>query len=371
MGSLLNRYRSLTALLLLLLAQLILVAYQVHTARDVRLLRVWTVSAVTPLARLLDSASGVASGFLKDYVLLAGVERENRKLAEEVDRLKMENRFLRSELATAERAQALGAFQARTPSRTVAARVIGVGPSVDSRVLLVDRGTSSGVRAGMAVIRPDGIVGKVTAAYPSTAHVLLVTDPRFAAGVISGKNKVQGTLRGTRGALCRVDYLQNEETVEPGEWFYTSGDDLLFPRGLPVGPVKTVAAGRTFKEVLVEPSGLGGGVEEVLIVLEGVHQPIPEPQAQVETAPLLPPPPVEGGGAPAAAPATGVAAPETDADRVVDAYRKSAAESGRAYGDNVQPAKPPGATGAGSAPSSRPPGAAPPKPAAATGAARP
>jgi hypothetical protein len=147
MGSLLNRYRSLTALLLLLLAQLILVAYQVHTAQDVRLLRVWTVSAVTPLARLLDSARGGASEFLRNYVRLAGVERENRRLAEEVGRLKMENRFLRSELATAERAQALGAFQARTPSRTVAARVIGVGPSGDSRVLVVGRGPRSGVRA--------------------------------------------------------------------------------------------------------------------------------------------------------------------------------------------------------------------------------
>jgi rod shape-determining protein MreC len=168
-----------------------------------------------------------------------------------------------------------------------------------------------------------------------------------------------------------VDYLQNEETVEPGEWFYTSGDDLLFPRGLPVGPVKTVAAGRTFKEVLVEPSGLGGGVEEVLIVLQGVHQPVPEPQAAVDPAPLLPPPPAEGGGAPAAAPVTAVAAPDTDADGFVETYRKSAAESGRPYGDNVQAVKPPATPGAAAVPASRPPGAAPPKPAAGTGTNRP
>lgn len=368
MSSLLNRYRSLTALLLLLLVQLVLVAYQVRTAQDVRLLRVWAVSAVTPLARLLGSASGGASGFLRDYVLLVGVERENRRLAEEVNRLKMENRFLRSELATAERAQALAAFQARTPSRTIAARVIGVGPSVDSRVLLVDRGTDSGVRAGMAVIKPDGIVGKVTAAYPSTAHVLLVTDRRFAAGVISAKHKAQGTLRGAGGALCRVDYLQNEETVEPGEWFYTSGDDRLFPRGLPAGRVKSAAPGKTFQEVLVEPSGLAGGVEEVLIVLEGVHQPVPEPQLPEEAAPLLPP---AEGGAPAAASATGVPVPETDADRIVDAYRKSAADSGRPYGDNVQAAKPPAAAGASGTQPPRTPAVAPPKPSAGRGAARP
>ena len=93
MGSLLNRYRNLTFLLLVLLAQLILVAYQVRTGEDVRLLRVWAVSAVTPMARLLDSSQrqrlrlrqATTSSF-------GGVRQENRRLAAELDRLKMENR---------------------------------------------------------------------------------------------------------------------------------------------------------------------------------------------------------------------------------------------------------------------------------------
>jgi len=47
MASLLIRYRNLSFLLLVLFAQLILVAYQVRTNQDIRLLRVWAVSAVT------------------------------------------------------------------------------------------------------------------------------------------------------------------------------------------------------------------------------------------------------------------------------------------------------------------------------------
>ncbi len=57
MASLLIRYRNLSFLLLVLFAQLILVAYQVKTGQDVRLIRVWAVSAVTPLARVLESMS--------------------------------------------------------------------------------------------------------------------------------------------------------------------------------------------------------------------------------------------------------------------------------------------------------------------------
>jgi len=343
MGSLLNRYRSLTLLLLVLVAQLILVAYQVKTNDEVPLLRVWVTSAVTPMARLLGSVSGSASGLLRHYLLLVGAQADNQRLAAEVDRLKMENRSMRSELATAERARALSIFQQRTPSRTIAARVIGTGPAVDSRVILLDRGSASGVRQGMAVINADGVVGKVTAAYTSASQVLLITDPNFAAGVISANNRVEGTLKGLTRTTCMVDYLQNEEKVDAGEWFYTSGQDRLFPRGLPVGRVRSVAVGKTFKQVVIAPSGLARGLEEVLIVLEGVHETLPEAQAAVAGPTLLPPPPADPSRVGASEPAGPSTEPGTDADRLIEKYKTAAQAQGRYYGDNKPAPKPPAA----------------------------
>ena len=61
-------------------------------------------------------------GLVEDYFVLINVREDNRRLSGELGKLKMENHFLRSELETAERARALIAFQARTPSRTVPAR---------------------------------------------------------------------------------------------------------------------------------------------------------------------------------------------------------------------------------------------------------
>ena len=48
MEFLLNRYRNLSVLLLAILAQLALLAYQVKSNQEVRLIRVWAVGAVTP-----------------------------------------------------------------------------------------------------------------------------------------------------------------------------------------------------------------------------------------------------------------------------------------------------------------------------------
>jgi rod shape-determining protein MreC len=335
MDSLLNRYRNITVLVLVILAQLVLLAYQVKNNQDVRIIRLWAVTAVTPVARLVESVRSGVAGFLGEYVFLRDAREQNRSMTEELGRLKLENQFLRNELATADRAQALVKFQARDPSRTLAARVIGTGAGANSRVIFVDRGSGAGVQKGMAVITPDGIVGKVLAAFPTASQVLLISDPTFAAGVISQKNRVRGTLKGLGFAHCKVDYVQNEETVEVGEWFYTSGDDRVFPKGSSVGRVTAVREGSQFKEISVEPSGLQHGVEEVLIVLQGVHQDIPEAQAASTEVYLAPPVPPD----PAAAPASQGAL--TDADRLREHYQKVGEAQGHKFGEGLPGSKPP------------------------------
>src|SRR6202167_2125547 len=263
MDTLLNRYRNITVLLLVIFAQLVLIAVQVRTDRDVRMVRIWSITAITPLARVLETVRGGTSGFFRNYILMHDAREDNRRLQAELDRLKMENQFLKTEISTADRAKALVAFQQHTQSRTIAARVIAAGAGANSKVVFLDRGSGAGVEKGMPVVTPDGIVGKVVAAYPTASEVMLVTDPEFAAGVISQKNGVVGTLKGQGYATCKVDYVPNEETVEPGEWFYTSGDDRVFPKGFPAGIARVVRKGsgsQAYQEILVEPAGLERGL---------------------------------------------------------------------------------------------------------------
>jgi rod shape-determining protein MreC len=327
----LHRYRNLTVLLVAILAQLALLAYQVKSNGEVRLIRVWAVSAVTPLARVIEAGRSGTAHFFHDYFILLGVRGENSRLKSDLDRFKMENQFLRTELSTADRGRALAIFQQQSQSKTIAAHVIGNTTGVGAKVVLIDRGSSSGVQKGMAVITPDGIVGKVTGAYPTASFVLLITDPSFAAGVISQKNHVHGTLRGQGYSTVIVDYVQNEQTVEPGEWFYTSGDDRIFPKGLPVGQTTVVRKGKSYLDVFLTPSGLQNGLEEVLIVVEGVHGIIPDNPPGFQPVHMQDtPPPEESTSVTQAAP--GQLA--TDADRLVDRYRKIGEAENHVYGDN-------------------------------------
>src|SRR5580658_11000094 len=152
MESLLNRYRNITVLLLVIAAQLILLAVQVKNNRDIPFVRAWTVTAVTPIASVVEWVRGGSTGFLRNYVLLHDADAENRRLREEVGRLKMDNIFLRNELSQADRAQTLKLFQSHTQSRTLAASIIGDGAATGSKVIYVDRGSVEGVMRGMAVV---------------------------------------------------------------------------------------------------------------------------------------------------------------------------------------------------------------------------
>jgi len=323
MDSFLGRYRNLSVLLLLVVGQLLLLAYQIRSSQDVPLIRVWAVAAVAPMARGLEAARAAAAGFFSDYFLLRGVRAENERLKKELGELRLRNHFLAAELASAERARALEQYRARIPSKTLPVRVIGAGAGADTQTVFVDRGSSDGVQKGMAAITPEGIVGKVVAAYPMASLVQLITAQGAAASVVSQNSRVRGALKGAGGALCVVDHVQNKDPLAPGEWFFTSGHDRVFPRGLPVGQVTLVREGRGGKEVLVEPSALKAPVEEMLIVLDGVHGLIPPPdQPAAEGVSLLPPPPAEGGSAAESAAPSPNGGALTDADRIAERYRR-------------------------------------------------
>ena len=348
METFLSRYKNLTALFAVVLLQLLLLAYQIKGDGDVRLIRVWAIGSVTPLARLFEAARTKTSGMVNGYFLLVGTHAENQRIQQALDRATMENLYLRSELSTADRAKALALFQERSPSKTIAARVIGNASGSATRVVILDRGGNSGIEKGMAVITPQGIVGKITGVYPNAAYVLLITDPSFGAGVVSQKSRFAGTMRGKGDGAPSVEHIPNERKIEAGEWFYTSGDDLIFPKGLPAGEVTSVSPGKLNQEIQIRPSGLRNGLEEVLVILSGVHGEIPDaPPANQPIKMMEPPPglpadetrdPKLGSNAPPNAPAVNPVATaggvKTDADRLLDQYRKIGTSLGHVFGQS-------------------------------------
>src|SRR5208283_2661611 len=268
MVSIPSRHKSLALLGGVLLAQVLMLAVQVKRDSRGRLIRVWTITAVTPFEK------GGAWGFDKvrgvwgHYFALQGTSRQNEELRAENDSLKLTISQLESKAAEADRLAVLLDFrQSHEKIPMVMARVIGASAGTASHTVEIDRGERDGIRRNMAVITTDGAVGKVIEVYRDNAQVLLLTDKDGGAGAMLIETRIQSPVVGTGEPLLSMKYVANDDKVNVGEKVVTSGMDKIFPRDIPVGIVQEIKPGIPFKTILLRPAAKLNRLEDVIVLL--------------------------------------------------------------------------------------------------------
>jgi rod shape-determining protein MreC len=160
------------------------------------------------------------------------------------------------------------ALQEHLGGTAVAARVIGRSTVAWVQTLILDKGERHGVTKGMAVLAPEGVVGRVMAAGPHTARVLLISDPNSGIDGLVQRTRVRGIASGTIDGGCVLKYVQRGDEVQIGDQVVTSGLDGTFPKGHPIGTVVRVGTKGSgmFQDVEVMLSAELSKVEEVLVV---------------------------------------------------------------------------------------------------------
>jgi rod shape-determining protein MreC len=270
MENLMSRYRNVTFLVAILFLQVLGLAVQVKRSsagEHTRIIRLWTVSAVSPLEKGILWLQNGLGNIWSNYVYLRGVRQENRDLKFEIERLRLEQVRLSDDAQQARRLQALLGFKETYIAKTVAAQVIGTSGSEQSRSIYIDKGTSAGVDKDMAVITADGLVGRVLRAFGSTSQVLLINDQSSGVGVILDKTRLQGVIKGTAAGEVILEKVMTDEQVSPGDRIVTSGGDQIFPKGVTVGTVMKVSPGADlFLNIRVKPSANLSRLEEVLVI---------------------------------------------------------------------------------------------------------
>ena len=244
-----TRFKNALFLIAVLLAQAIALAMQVRApadsgqpdGRNVRLIRMWATSTVTPFERVRPRHRlGPHYGW-SDYIDLRHVRQQNKDLQQQLTRMRIEQAAIAEDALEGRRLQALLGFKERYVGSTVAAQVIGASGSDLSRVLTIDKGSNDGLKPDMAVITPDGIVGKLREVFPTTSHVLEINDQTSGAGVILASTRIRAILRGTVAGRAQIGNLTADSRIKPGEQVLTSGGDQVYPRGLPVGTIESIA----------------------------------------------------------------------------------------------------------------------------------
>jgi rod shape-determining protein MreC len=263
-----SRHKSLFLLAGVIVLQVLLLAVQIRRDSQGRLIRVWTVGAVTPFERAGATGIGGIRGAWRHYFALQNTSRENERLRHENDTLKLQLTQLQSKAAEADRLGTLLSFrQAHQSISMLAARVIGTSADTASQTIYLDRGERDNIRRNMGVITPDGVVGKVIESYRNTSQVLLLTDKDSGVGAMLAESRIQSPVGGVGEPLLSMKYVANDDAVNVGDRVVTSGMDRIFPRDLPVGTVTQIKPGNPFKQIRLRPAANLERLEEVIVLL--------------------------------------------------------------------------------------------------------
>lgn len=277
MESFFSRFKNVLVLVAVLLAQTIGLAIQVRRpvevgapdGKKVTLLRSSVVAAIAPIERFFHGIGYNVRYGWSNYVDLRGTKQENHSLKDEVARLRLEQAQLAEDALQGHRLQTLLNFQRNYVSTTVAAQVIGASGTDRSRVLYIDKGADEGLKVDQAVMTPDGIVGKIRAVFPHTAQLLLINDPTSGAGVLLASTRIRAILRGSQTGHIVITNLTPDSRIKPGESVLTSGGDQIYPRGLSVGTIESIAPDpdhQPYTIIQIKPSTNLFQLEEVLVI---------------------------------------------------------------------------------------------------------
>ncbi|HUS18003.1 MAG TPA: rod shape-determining protein MreC [Chloroflexia bacterium] len=242
--------------------------------------------AVAPLQRAVtDGAQGINS-WVQTANAARTLQQDNATLQDQIAQLQTENARLRAKQAENDTLRTMLGFQIEKPDlQLLPASVIGRDPSGLSRMLTLDRGSADGVREGMAVTSPGGVLlGKVRQVTPNGSTVLLIDDIDSSISATVDRTNLAATVQGQaqHGGRLLVLHLAQGGDVARGDLLKTSGLGGTLPRGLLVGQIYEVHQKDIDQEqeALAYPLAIPETVSQVLVVLAaGAPSSAPRPLA--------------------------------------------------------------------------------------------
>lgn len=167
-------------------------------------------------------------------------------LQDEVDVLTSEVLTSRSLQEENRRLRALLGLRARTGQDLEAATVIRPGTAGSESVFLLDKGRADGVEPGAAVLVAGGLVGHVRTVAEQSATGIDWTHPDFRAGAMTEDGTVYGMVEPVSGGFREADRLlfngaPYSADIPSGTLIVAAGRGGVYPRGLPIGIVDTLA----------------------------------------------------------------------------------------------------------------------------------
>ena len=257
-----------------ILTALLIFSLNVPNNRQANIVESSVLGALLPLMQPVYRISGFAEDVWDGYIRLVDTHQENLRLRDDIRALNLRVLEGNEVLFANRRLERLLDMKKSVQEPTVSATVIGEDFTSWFRTLVINRGSSDGIREGMAVVSADGVVGQTVKVSPSTSRVLLLTDHASGIAATIQRSRARGVVKGKNELLCTLEFTTREEDVKVGDTVITSGVGGVFLKGLPIGEVTMVKRGQygIFQTVSIRPAANLPHLEEVLVVQRGGYE---------------------------------------------------------------------------------------------------
>jgi rod shape-determining protein MreC len=223
----------------------------------------------TPISTGLAKASRATFGLWSTYLDWKNVRSENRRLRDEVQQLRVQALRVNDIDVENQRLRRLLALQERLPLTTLSGEIIAREWGGWIRSLTVNRGRGDNIPRLSAVISPDGLIGRIVDVRPGASIVQVLTDPASTVGAHVLRTRTPGIVEGDPRGTLRFKFMARDgASIQNGDVLVTAGQGGLFPRGIPIGTVRTIdnRGAALFHYAELTPSVDYARVDEVLLV---------------------------------------------------------------------------------------------------------
>lgn len=225
--------------------------------------------ATTPVQAGLARAHRGAFAAWETYLDWKNVRAENSRLRAEIQRLRVEALRVGETDDENRRLRRLLALQERLPLATLTGEIIARDWGGWIRALTVNRGRGDNIPRLTAVISPDGLIGRVVEVRPGASIVQVLTDPASTVGAHVVRTRTPGIVEGEPSGALRFKYMARDgASIQVGDVLVTSGQGGLFPRGIPIGHVRSIddRGSALFHYAILAPAVDFSRVDEVLLI---------------------------------------------------------------------------------------------------------
>ncbi|HTF34781.1 MAG TPA: rod shape-determining protein MreC [Myxococcota bacterium] len=238
-------------------------------AKDLPFVSGALLDVAVPVQAALSAPFDFVRGLFRRYVALTDLRTENEQLRGRLAQLEEENLQYREALIASERLERIDKLRGELALPMLPAEVASRELSPWYRSLLIDRGRTNEVHAGMPALTEDGVVGLVTAASPHAARVMLLLDRQSAVDAVVQRSRARGIVRGLGAEELEFEFTAGSADVQVGDTVMTSGLGGVYPKGLRIGEVvsATTDGSRLVQRARVRPAVNFGRLEQLFVVL--------------------------------------------------------------------------------------------------------